>query len=100
MKLLIVVSVCLVLSSCAFQRSKWEEGDMVYSQINITPPFGFQAESAGQMSATVLEDGTWELTIGRTDKGIDNTVQAEALRSTLDVLVLLGKLYAAQGVAK
>ena len=92
--------ILLLLSGCAYQTSRWteEDGVLSYHQTNITPPFGRQAESAGQMSATVLDDGTWELTIGRIEKGVDNTAQAEIAGKTMDLLLMFGKLYGTGGI--
>ena len=93
------LSILVLFLGCSYQTSRWEDNTgLRYYQTNITPPFGKQAESAGQMSATVLEDGTWELVIGRTDKGIDNTAQAEQLGKLSELATVLLRLYAS-GVA-
>ena len=93
-----VVFLAMLLGGCAYQTSRWRDmpgGGVEYYQTNITPPFGRQAESAGQMSATVLDDGTWELVIGRTDKGVDNAAQAEVLGKAMELMSVLGRLYGA-----
>jgi hypothetical protein len=98
---LLAIVTAVALSGCAYQKSLWSEtetGRIQYHQTNVTPPFGRQAESAGQMSATILEDGTWELVIGRTDVGVDNTVQAEMAQQVGELLLLLGKVYTAGGM--
>ena len=90
-----------ILTGCAYQTSRWRDtpgGGVEYHQTNITPPFGRQAESAGQMSATVLDDGTWEIVIGRTDVGVDNAAQAEIAGKAADLLLMLGRLSAAGGM--
>lgn len=100
--MLLCAAVALsILTGCAYQTSQWSEtgdGKLEYRQTNITPPFGRQAESAGQMSATVLDDGTWEIVIGRTDRGVDNAAQAEIAGKAADLLLMLGRLSAAGGM--
>ena len=99
--LLMWAAALLLLAGCAYQTSRWRDtpgGGVEYYQTNITPPFGRQAESAGQMSATVLDDGTWEIVIGRTDKGVDNAAQAEIAGKAADLLLMLGRLSAAGGM--
>lgn len=96
-----VWSALFLLQGCAYQTSQWNEtpdGRFEYRQTNLTPPFGKQSESAGQMSAEVNADGTWDLRIGRTDTGVDNTAQQDLARQTLDILSLIGKLYATGGM--
>lgn len=90
-----------LLTGCAYQTSRWSEtpdGRIEYHQTNLTPPFGKQAESAGQMSATVDPDGTWDLRIGRTDTGVDNAAQAEIAGKAADLLLMLGRLSATGGM--
>jgi len=96
-----VWSALFLLSGCAYQTSRWSEtpdGRLEYHQTNLTPPFGKQAESAGHMSAEIQADGTWDLRIGRTDTGVDNTAQQDLARQTLDVLSLIAKLYTTGGL--
>lgn len=76
-----LVACLLLASGCAYQTSRWDDpgSGFTYRQTNITPPFGKQAESAGHMTAKVLKDGTWELAIGRVDRGVDNSDQVRVI---------------------
>ena len=92
---LALASIAMALFGCSYQKSEWKEdsdGKFSYYQTNITPPFGKQSESAGQMNVTVLEDESWELAIGRTEKGVDNTAQAEMLKTVNGLIGLFSAL--------
>lgn len=98
--MILVVFALFIMNGCAYQTSQWKEpaSGLSYKQTNITPIFGKQAESVGEMFATIDKGGTWELMIGRADKGIDNTTQAEVALKIMELAIALGKMSATGGI--